>query len=197
MCIAGVATELAGHDDLVMVGSAVTWDEAIRQIAELDPDIALIEDSLAGSCAAALAALKALGSPPRVVFMTDSVETASVHEAMAVGAAGYLTRDLDPGPVVTAVRDAFEGRTALTPELQTQLTEEIRLRVAGGEAAVSQREQRTLQLIADGMPTREIAGLLKVSRATVKSDVRSILLKLGVHDRAAAVAAAIRKGLIG
>jgi DNA-binding NarL/FixJ family response regulator len=195
-CIEGVATELSRHEGMVLAGSALTWAEATSEVADLGADVALIEDSLAGSCTAAVEALGSLGSAPRVVFLSDSVETASVYEAMAVAAAGYLTRDAGADVVVRALRDAFDGRTVLTPELQTKLAEEIRLRVTGEEVPFSTRERRTLQLIADGMRTREIAGGLKVSRATVKSDVSSILVKLGVHDRAAAVAAGIRKGLI-
>jgi DNA-binding NarL/FixJ family response regulator len=174
-CIEGVATELSRHEGMVLAGSALTWAEATSEVADLAPDVALIEDSLAGSCTAAVEALGSLGSDPSVVFLSDSVETASVYEAMAVAAAGYLTRDAGADVVVRALRDASDGRTVLTPELQTKLAEEIRLRVTGEGVPFSPRERRTLQLIADGMRTREIAGALKVSRATVKSDVSSIL----------------------
>lgn len=196
ICIEGVERELSRHEDIVLVGSAQAWGEATRELAELGPNVVLIDDSLAGSCTAALEALAALESAPGVVFLTDSVETASVYEAMAAGAAGYLTRDVGPDMLVRALRDAFHGQTALSPELQSQLAEEVRLRAISADPAVSTRQRRTLQLIADGVPTRDIAAALEVSRATVKSDISSILVKLGVRDRAAAVAAGIRTGLI-
>ena len=196
ICIEGVERELSRHEDIVLVGSAQAWGEATRELADLGPNVALIDDSLAGSCTAALEALAALESAPGVVFLTDSVETASVYEAMAAGAAGYLTRDVGPDMLVRALRDAFHGQTALSPELQSQLAEEVRLRAISADPAVSTRQRRTLQLIADGVPTRDIAAALEVSRATVKSDISSILVKLGVRDRAAAVAAGIRTGLI-
>jgi two-component system, NarL family, nitrate/nitrite response regulator NarL len=196
ICIDGVERGLSRHEDIVLVGSALAWGEAIRALADLGPNVALIDDSLAGSCTAALEALAALESAPRVVFLTHSVETASVYEAIAAGAAGYLTRTIGPDMLVRALRDAFHGQTALSPELQSQLAEDVRLRAISAEMAVSTRERRTLQLIADGVPTREIAAALEVSRATIKSDISTILVKLGVHDRAAAVAAGIRSGLI-
>jgi two-component system, NarL family, nitrate/nitrite response regulator NarL len=196
ICIEGVSSELSRHDGIVLVGNALTWQESAREIAALGPDVVLIEDSLPGSCTAALAALEALESAPRVVFLADSVETASVYEAMAVGAAGYLTRNIGPGELVRAIRDTFDGRTALAPELQTQLAEEIRVRATGPSVAVSNRERRALQLIADGLATKEIARLLAVSPATVKNDLSATFAKLGVHDRAAAVAEGMRRGIL-
>ena len=196
LCLRGVADVLSGHEDIVLVGSALTWDAAAREIADLGPDIALIKDSLAGSCSAALVSLHSMGAAARVVFLTDSVETATVYEAMAGRAAGYVTTADAPEMLVRAVREVFGGRTALTLDLQTRLAEEIRARTTGDGVALSARELRTLQLIADGVPTKEIAPMLAVSSSTIKSDLSSIFAKLRVHDRAAAVAEGVRKGFV-
>ena len=137
-----------------------------------------------------------MGAAARVVFLTDSVETATVFEAMAGRAAGYVSTADAPEMLVRAVREVFGGRTALTLDLQTRLAEEIRARTTGDGVALSARELRTLQLIADGVPTKEIAPMLAVSLSTIKSDLSSIFAKLRVHDRAAAVAEGVRKGFV-
>lgn len=195
--IAGISNQMAQHDHIVLAGSALTWDEAVHDLAHLAPDLVMVGDSLAESHGAVLAALVARGSAsPRIVFLTNSVETAGVYEAMAAGAAGYLTRDVSPEVLVDAIGDVCGGRTVLSPALQTQLAEEIRLRAMGANVPVSARERRILQLIADGTRTTQIAEALQVSHATVRGDVSSILVKFGVRDRAAAVATGFRRRML-
>jgi two-component system nitrate/nitrite response regulator NarL len=134
--------------------------------------------------------------PTRVVFLSAHVDSEVVYRAVALGAAAYLSKEADRAAIFDAVVAVARGQTVLSPEIQSGLAEQIQRREAAPCPVLSPREQDVLQLIAAGGSAPEIARQLHLSPSTVKTHMQSLYEKLGVSDRAAAVAAAMRNGLL-
>jgi two-component system, NarL family, nitrate/nitrite response regulator NarL len=119
-----------------------------------------------------------------------------VYEAIANGAAGYLTTDADARQLCEAISAVARGEIVLAPALQTGLAGEIRLREVLDQPVLSERENETLKLVAEGLTAPEIGRRLHLSTGTVKTHLEHLYEKLGVSERAAAVAQAMRRGLL-
>jgi len=132
----------------------------------------------------------------RVVFLSAYVESDLVYKAIAMGAGAYLSKEADRAAIFDAVAAVARGEAFLSPEIQTGLTAQIRMREASARPVLTPRERQILRLTADGRSAPDIAGELHLSPATVKTHLQSLYEKLGVSDRAAAVAAAMRRGLL-
>jgi two-component system, NarL family, nitrate/nitrite response regulator NarL len=136
------------------------------------------------------------GLRTRVVLIGARPEPGQVYAALAAGAAGYLTKDTDARELCDAIAAVARGRTVVAEELQAGIADEIRLRARRDRPLMSERERQTLKLIADGLTAPDIARTLHLSTATVKTHLQHIYEKLGVSERAAAVAEAMRRGLL-
>jgi two-component system nitrate/nitrite response regulator NarL len=158
---------------------------ALAAIRDLRPDVAVL-DVLDGL--GVLEALKGDGARPRVLLLSEHPAADLVFSALTAGAAGFLSKETDPEDVCAAVAAAGEGMTVLAPQLQAAL--------AGDRPPLTDREHEVLRLTAEGHSAPELARLLFVSPGTVKTHLRSIYAKLGVSERAAAVAEAMRLGLL-
>jgi two-component system nitrate/nitrite response regulator NarL len=132
----------------------------------------------------------------RVLFLSAHIESDVVYTALAGGAAGYLSKEIDGDAVCEAIVAVAEGETVLSPEVQRQLAGAIRHRDAHERPTLTPRERAVLELAAEGLSTREIASRLSVASATVKTHLQSIYHKLDVPDRTSAVAAAMRRGML-
>jgi two-component system nitrate/nitrite response regulator NarL len=119
-----------------------------------------------------------------------------VYSAIAKGAAGYLTKYADARELCDAISAVARGRTVLAPELQTGIAGEIRLRAVHDRPFLSDREREILKLVAKGVTAPEIGKMLHLSTATVKTHLHHVYEKLKVAERAAAVAEAMRRGLL-
>ncbi len=129
----------------------------------------------------------------RVLVLTMFTDPATVAEAVKAGADGYLSKGASKESVVKAIQDVSEGRAVLDPNV----TEGIFGRISGKDVqALSDRELTVLQELSHGKSTREVAGHIHVSEETVKTYLKQIFRKLGVHDRTEAVAEAFRRGLV-
>jgi DNA-binding NarL/FixJ family response regulator len=117
--------------------------------------------------------------------------------AIEAGATGYLLKDAPRDELFTAVRAASEGRTVLSPAVASRLVSAVRTPAGAGNDALSAREREVLGLVAKGTSNREIARVLFISEATVKTHLTHLYAKLGVKDRAAAVAVAYDRGILG
>ena len=134
--------------------------------------------------------------PTRVLLLSAFTESQIVFHALQEGAAGYLSKDASREQIVDAVLNVARGGTVLPPELAGGLAGEIRLRGQSQAPALSEREQQVLQGFARGQSIPQIASELYVASSTIKSHTQPLYEKLGVSDRAAAVAEAMRRGLI-
>lgn len=172
-------------------------DQALAAIRTLHPDVAVLGLPMDGLDAAhALRAATGEGGSTRVVALVASDAEALVFELIAAGAAGCLSRAVDPAMLVRAIEAAARGDTVVSPELQGGLAREVQLHNRVRGPLLTEREREVLTLVAEGLSRAEIALRLHLSPATVKTHLGHAFEKLGVSDRASAVAAAIRRGLI-
>jgi two-component system nitrate/nitrite response regulator NarL len=193
----GLAEAVAARPDLRVAGCATDGEHAAAAICELWPDVALLDvrlPSLNGE--EVLKIIKERGVSTRVVFLSAHVDCDLVYRVLAAGAAGYLSKRSDREDVCQAVVAAGRGATVLSPEVQARVALAIQEREGGAERGLTPREATVLALAAEGCSTREIAARLGVASATVKTHLHSAYQKLDVRDRASAVAAAMRRGLL-
>jgi two-component system nitrate/nitrite response regulator NarL len=183
--------------DFELVAEAADGRTALQAIREQRPDVAVLDlrmPDLDGLQIAA--ALRRDGVPTRVVLLSAFLDGAMVYRAVAAGAAAYLTKEADRGEVCDTIAAVARGETVLAPEAQAGLAAEVRRRAAPEGPALTPREREVLGMVAQGSSAPDIAGALHLSAATVKGHLQSLYEKLGVSDRAAAVAEAMRRGLL-
>jgi two-component system, NarL family, nitrate/nitrite response regulator NarL len=193
-----IARVIAERSDLELVAEAADGSAALDKIRELRPDVAVIDvrmPQLDGSDV--LVALRDEGLPTNVVFLSAFLDPKTVYDAVAAGANAYLSKEAETDEIVTAILAAARGETILGPEVQTGLAEQIRMREESeARPRLSDREHEVLKLIAQGLSAPEIGERIHLSTATVKTHLQHLYEKLGVSERAAAVAEGMRRGLV-
>ena len=193
----GMLRALSERPAVEVVGSAGDGREALEKIRLIKPHVALLDVKMPElDGIAVVRALTRDELPTRVVFLSAYVDSAIAYRALAEGAAGFLSKEASPSAVCDAVVAAHRGETVLSKEVQGGIAEEIRMRAAAGAVTLTAREREVLSLIAEGLSAPDIAQRLHLSPATVKGHLGSLYEKLGVSERAAAVAEAMRRGLI-
>jgi two-component system nitrate/nitrite response regulator NarL len=193
----GLLRAVGDQPALELVGSAGNGREALEQIRRIQPDVALLDVKMPElDGIAVVRAVARDGLPTRVVFLSAYVDSAVAYRALAEGAAGFLSKEASASAVCEAIVAAARGETVLSPEVQSGIAEEIRMRAAPERLTLSARENEVLVLIADGLSAPDIGKRLHLSPATVKGHLHSLYEKLGVKERAAAVAEAMRRGLL-
>ncbi|MGW5645858.1 response regulator [Saccharopolyspora sp. NPDC003752] len=181
--------------DMDVLGEASDGPSAVALAAELDPDVVLMDLRMpGGGGVAAIAELVRRGQRCKVLVLTTYDTDSDTLAAIEAGATGYLLKDAMRDELFAAVRAAAAGRTVLSPAVASRLVSRVR---SPGEQPLSAREREVLGLVAKGRSNREIAADLFVSEATVKTHLTHLYGKLGVNDRAAAVAAAYERGILG
>ncbi len=190
----GIRGMLAGDPDLDVVGEASDGAEGLALVASLKPDVVLMDLRMPGlGGAAAIRTLAEQGSDTRVLVLTTYDTDSDVVPALEAGATGYLLKDSPREELVRAIHAAARGESVLAPSVATRLVGQLR---APAQDALSDRELEVLTLIAQGETNRGAAARLFISEATVKTHLLHIYEKLGVNDRAAAVATAYERGLL-
>jgi two-component system nitrate/nitrite response regulator NarL len=193
-----IARVIRSRPDLELVAEAVDGRAALDKIRELAPDVAVIDvrmPELDGSDV--LASLREEGLRTNVVFLSAFLDSKTVYDAVAAGASAYLSKEADSEEIVDAIAAAARGETILGPEVQTGLAEQIRFREENdARPRLSDREHEVLKLIAQGLSAPEIGERIHLSTATVKTHLQHLYEKLGVSERAAAVAEGMRRGLV-
>jgi DNA-binding NarL/FixJ family response regulator len=190
----GLSGMFAADQDFVVVGEAADGSEALRLAAVARPDVILMDLRMPGmDGVTAIAELCRRGSAVRVLVLTTYDTDSYVLPAIEAGATGYLLKDAPRDELLRAVRAAAQGQSVLAPSVATRLMSRVR---APAPEILSQRELEVLGLLAAGTTNREAAARLFISEATVKTHLLHIYAKLGVADRAAAVAEGFNRGLL-
>ncbi|MCE7000855.1 response regulator transcription factor [Saccharothrix sp. S26] len=189
----GLRGMLASAGDVDVVGEAADGAEAVTVVRALRPDVVLMDLRMPG--VDGVTAIERLrGCPTRVLVLTTYDTDSDVLPAIKAGATGYLLKDTPRDELFRAVRSAARGEAVLSPSVATRLVGQVRQPAA---EPLSEREVEVLGLIARGCTNREAAAKLFISEATVKTHLVHVYAKLGVKDRAAAVAVAYERGLLG
>ena len=189
------ALDTSGRTEVVAaVGDGRAALDAIREHA---PDIALLDYKMPGIDGIAIAhAVVRDKLPTRVLLLSASTEGAVVYRAIQDGAAGYLSKEADRDDIVAAVVACARGEDVLPSELVSGFTAQVRQHAQGQAPALSDRERQILQLIADGKSVPDMAAELYLAQTTIKTHIRRLYEKLGVSDRGAAVAQAMRNHML-
>jgi NarL family two-component system response regulator LiaR len=194
----GLRTLLGDFDDLEVVGEAGDGRQAIEQVAELDPDVVLMDlvmPEMGGI--EAIEGLVQRKVRAGILVLSSFIEDRLVRQAIEAGALGYLLKDASKGDLVRAIRGAKEGRPALHPEAQRILMQRVQeAPPASPLDDLTPRETTVLKLVASGQSNKQIAATLHLSEGTVKGYVSIILSKLAVDDRTQAALLAVREGLV-
>lgn len=177
-----------------VVGEAGDGAEAIALAERLRPDVILMDLRMPHTDGVtAIAALAQRGIPSRVLVLTTYDTDRDVLRAIEAGATGYLLKDAPREELFHAVQAAARGQATLAPSVATRLLGQMR---EPRSASLSPREREVLELTAQGSTNRETARRLFISEATVKTHLLHVYAKLGVNDRAAAVATAYARGYL-
>jgi DNA-binding NarL/FixJ family response regulator len=191
----GIRGMLAGDPDLDVVGEASDGADALRLVSELQPDMVLMDLRMPGlGGAAAIKAPSEQGAAAKVLVLTTYDTDSDVVPALEAGATGYLLKDAPREQLIRAIHAAARGESVLAPSVATRLVSQ--LRSPPDHETLSERELEVLTLIAQGETNAGAAARLFISEATVKTHLLHIYSKLGVNDRAAAVATAYDRGLL-
>lgn len=178
---AGLDQLLDTVDDIELVGSAADGDHAVALVAELDPDVVLMDLSMPVlDGVAATRRITDAASRARVVVLTSLADDRHIGDALAAGAVGYLLKHARPDDIIGAVRAAAAGDAPLDPKAARVLLEGRRGAV---DRPLSAREEEVLRLVASGLANKLIARRLQISERTVKAHLTNIFARLGVTDR--------------
>ena len=196
----GLASLLALVPDLTVVGKAADGREALALVAELSPDVVLMDVRMPGmNGVAATREIRARYPHTRVIVLTTFDNDEYVFESLRAGASGYLLKNADPDHLATAIRAVYAGDSILDPAV----TEKVIRRATHPEEEepalterLTRREREVLRWMAEGATNAEIAARLCLAEGTVRNHVSRILGKLGARDRAHAVRLAVEWGLL-
>jgi two-component system nitrate/nitrite response regulator NarL len=194
----GAAGLIAGCPELDLVGEAGSGQEALDAIRALVPDVAVVDLGLPDfDGIAVLGMLERDCSPTRVVIVSASEDGAAIHRAFSHGARAFVPKVSAADVLCGTLLSVARGESVILPSIQSALTRELRARRdRSEEPLLTAREREILRMCADGLSSPEIATALFVSVPTVKTHLQHVYAKLEVSDRAAAVAQAMRRGLL-
>jgi two-component system, NarL family, nitrate/nitrite response regulator NarL len=193
----GLGAVIEQREELELLAECGDGRTAVAEIRARRPDVALLDvrmDGLDG-----IAVLDRLGgarSPTRAVFLSAFADGDVVARALGAGAAGFLSKSSDRDDICDAILAAAGGRIVLSPDLQESVLEELRRPAPPEHRPLSGREVEIMRCVARGMSAPETAARLGIAPSTVKTHLQRVYRKLGVADRAAMVAEAMRCGFL-
>jgi DNA-binding NarL/FixJ family response regulator len=200
----GLRLILGSEADLEVVGEAADGAAGRELVADLDPDVVLMDVRMPGEDGlAATRHLVESGTRARILVLTTFDLDEYVYDALAAGASGFLLKDMAGEEICAAVRQAARGGDALlAPAVTRRLVERFARSGTGGHSAhpglarLTERELEVLRLMASGLANHEIATRLYIGETTVKTHVARIFTKLGARDRVQAVIIAHQSGVV-
>jgi NarL family two-component system response regulator LiaR len=195
----GLETLIDTRDDMEVVGIAADGDEAVHGVAQLQPDVILLDIQMPRKTGVeAITLIKAANPGARILVLTSFSEDETVFAAIRAGALGYLLKDSSPGELIQAIRNVHQGRSFLHPDIALRVIQELSRPPANRpltEEPLTEREVEVLKLVARGLSNQSIAEFLVVSERTVRTHISNILGKLHLANRTQAALYALRQGL--
>jgi len=192
----GLTAFLNIHSDLQLVGEAADGQEAIELCDSFKPDVILMDLKMPVMDGIdATIKIRAQHPNIEIIALTSFKERELVQQALQAGAISYLLKGVTAQELATAIRNAHKNQPTLAPEATRALIRSAKEGPKPGHD-LTPREQQVLELMANGLSNPEIANELNVSRSTARAHVSQILSKLGVNNRAEAIALAFRSNLV-
>jgi DNA-binding NarL/FixJ family response regulator len=187
----GIAAVLEGEEDILVVGEATNGKEAVENFRVLRPDVTLMDLQMpVMNGIDAILAIRREFPSARIVILTTYDGDAQAVRALKAGAAGYLLKNMLREELVNTIRSIHAGRRRVPAEIAAEIAEHV------ADETLTGREVEVLRKVAAGTPNKIIASQLAISEATVKTHMKSILLKLGANDRTHAVTIAMKRGFL-
>jgi DNA-binding NarL/FixJ family response regulator len=187
----GIASMLAGQEDMKLVAQVASGPEAVEAYRDLRPDVTLMDLRMPGmSGIEAITTIRAEFPNARIIVLTTYAGDVQAAAALKAGAAGYLLKSLVRKELIETIRIVHTGRRRVPPEIATEIAEHV------ADDALTDREVDVLKRVAAGKSNKLIAAELDISEGTVKTHMKSILPKLDASDRTHAVMIALRRGIL-
>jgi RNA polymerase sigma factor (sigma-70 family) len=192
----GLAALINDQEDMIVVGNAGSVAESVNKAVELAPDLVLMDFRLTdGTGADAAASIRQVRPETKLIFLTREDSDAARIAALEAGASAFIHKSRAAQEVVDAIRTVAQGGSLFTPRSIAQLLN-TRREVEAQLERLTPREKEVLRLMAEGMPSREIASRLGISYTTVRTHIRSLGSKLGVHSKLEAIVKARELALV-
>ncbi|HUI88602.1 MAG TPA: response regulator transcription factor [Anaerolineales bacterium] len=196
----GLKSLLDRHPQFTVVGEAGSAREALEQVANLKPEVVIMDIRLPGTSGIEACEEIVTKFPgTKVIMLTSYAEDEMLFSAIRAGASGYILKQIGSEDLVKALEAVSRGEALLDPAVTQRVFQEVRRAVKEEEASafahLSQQEKHVLLLVSEGKTNREIAKALFLGEGTVRNYVSSILSKLGVNNRAEAAAYAVEHNL--
>ena len=187
----GIMRVVGLQPDMTVVAQANNGEEAVEQFLQHRPDVTLMDLQLPRvNGLHAIRAIRHAQPDARIIVLTMYQGDEDIYRALQAGAAGYLLKDTVPEDLVRVIREVHAGQRAIPPDVAAVLA--LRAR----QPSLTLRELQVLELLATGKRNKEIAADLGISSDTARAHIKSIFIKFNVHDRTAALAEALRRGMI-
>ena len=180
-----------------VVGDAADGREALRQVGDTQPEVALLDLAMPGLNGLDAAREMMRGSPSiKIIILTQHTEEPYVLEALRAGVHGYVLKSQSVTDVVQAIRDVTRGKLYVSPTISDVVVSAFRGQTHLPSDLLTTRERQVLQLVAEGNSTKKIAELLGIAQKTAESHRSHLMVKLGIHEVAGLVRYAVRRGLV-
>jgi DNA-binding NarL/FixJ family response regulator len=187
----GIARVIGLQPDMQVIAEASHGEEAVEQFLRHRPDVTLMDLQLPRmNGLQTIRAIRHAEPDARIVVLTMYHGDEDIYRALQAGAVGYLLKDTVPEDLVRVIREVHSGGRAIPPDVAAALA------TRANQPSLTFRELQVLELLATGKRNKEIANELGISGDTARVHIKSIFLKFNVHDRTAALAEALRRGII-
>lgn len=187
----GITHILERYDDVRVVGQAANGREAAELYTSLRPRITLMDLQMpVMNGLDAIRAIRAADPDARIIVLTMYQGDEDAFRALQAGAVGYVLKDSVPEELIRVIRDVHAGRSGVPPDVSAKLA------ARSMSPTLTARELQVLELLVTGMRNKEMASHLGISEDTVRAHVKGVFAKFRVHDRTAALAEALRRGLV-
>jgi two-component system NarL family response regulator len=187
----GIGLIIARQEDMEVVGSAATGEEAVLLFKRERPDVTLMDLQLpVMSGLDAIRSIRREDAEARIIVLTMYQGDEDIHRALSAGATTYLLKDTLSDDLIRFVREVHAGRSPIRADVKARLDERA------GQPTLTPREVQVMELVYEGRRNKEIGTLLGISEETVQVHLKNIFAKLKVGERTAAVNVALRRGIV-